>query len=302
MTMWKWMYMFPLFFMMAMIVFTVLIIAVQNRQYKKTEYYEQTRYGYLSVLMNKGRLGEFYTYKYLKSLAGYRRYLFNLYLPKENEETTEIDVILLHESGIYVFESKNYSGWIFGNESQKYWTQTLPMGRGRSQKNKFFNPIMQNKGHLKWLQTFLADQSLPFYSYIVFSDRCTLKKITLTGDDHKVVKRCDLLSAVCQNVAKTGSQLSQEKIDDLFVRLYPLTQMDEARKITHIQNIQQKTEKRVSQPVPAVAETPKAEEPICPRCGGKLVLRTAKKGERQGKQFLGCSRFPKCRYIEELTD
>lgn len=300
--MWKWMYLFPVLFMMAMIVFTVLIIAVQNRQYKKTEYYEQTKYAYLSVLWNKGRLGEFYTYKYLKLLAGYRRYLFNLYLPKENEETTEIDVVLLHESGIYVFESKNYSGWIFGNESQKYWTQTLPMGRGRSQKNKFFNPIMQNKGHLKWLQTFLADQSLPFYSYIVFSDRCTLKKITLTGDDHKVVKRCDLLSAVRQNIAKTGSRLSQEKIDDLFVRLYPLTQMDEAGKITHIQNIQQKTEKRVSQPVPAVAEMPKAEEPICPRCGGKLVLRTAKKGERQGKQFLGCSRFPKCRYIEELTD
>lgn len=302
MTMWKWMYLFPLLFMMAMIVFIIVIIAVQNGQYKKTEYYEQTRYGYLSVLWNKGRLGEFYTYKYLKSLAGYRRYLFNLYLPKENEETTEIDVILLHESGIYVFESKNYSGWIFGNESQKYWTQTLPMGRGHSQKNKFFNPIMQNKGHLKWLQTFLADQSLPFYSYIVFSDRCTLKKITLTSDDHKVVKRCDLLSAVRQNVAKTGSQLSQEKIDELFIRLYPLTQMDEAGKIAHIQTIQQKTEKRVSQPVPAVTEMPKAEEAICPRCGGQLVLRTAKKGERQGKQFWGCSNFPKCRYIEELTD
>lgn len=297
-----WMYLFPLFFMMAMIVLTIVIIAVQNRQYKKTEYYEQTNLPYLRVLFNKGRLGEYYTYQYLKPLAGYKRYLFNLYIPKEKEETTEIDVVLLHESGIYVFESKNYSGWIFGNESQKYWMQTLPAGRGRSQKNKFFNPIMQNKGHLKWLQAFLADSSLPFYSYIVFSDRCTLKKITMAGDDHKVVKRCDLLSAVKQNIAKTGSQLSLEKIDELFIRLYPLTQMDEAGKMAHIQNIQQKAEKRVPKPVPDVAETPKAEESICPRCGAKLVLRTAKKGERQGRQFLGCSRFPKCRYIEELSD
>ena len=82
--MWKWMCLFPLLFMMVMIVFVVLIIVVQNRQYKKTEYYEQTKNSYLSVLFDKGRLGEFYTYKDLKPLDGYKRYLFNLYIPKEN--------------------------------------------------------------------------------------------------------------------------------------------------------------------------------------------------------------------------
>ena len=41
-------------------------------------------------------------------------------------------------------------------------------------------------------------------------------------------------------------------------------------------------------------------EKICPRCGGKLVLRIAKKGENTGKQFYGCERFPKCRYIENI--
>jgi predicted RNA-binding Zn-ribbon protein involved in translation (DUF1610 family) len=36
---------------------------------------------------------------------------------------------------------------------------------------------------------------------------------------------------------------------------------------------------------------------ICPKCGSKLVLRTANKGENAGKQFYGCSNFPKCRFI-----
>ena len=160
------------------VLFAIAVYIVQKKRYEKTEYYQQTQNPYSSVLLNKGRLGEFYTYKYLKSVAGYKRYLFNLYVPKSNGETTELDVVLLHESGIYVFESKNYSGWIFGTESQQYWTQTLPTGRGRSQKNQFYNPILQNKGHLKWLQAFIADQTLPFYSYIVFSDRCTLKNVT----------------------------------------------------------------------------------------------------------------------------
>ena len=156
-----------------MVLAIVVIYAVQNTQYKKTDYYKQTQTPYINVCLNKGILGEFYTYKYLKALNGYKRYLFNLYIPKNNAETTELDIVLLHESGIYIFESKNYSGWIFGTESQQYWTQTLHVGNGRTQKNLFYNPILQNKGHLKWLQTFLVDQSLPVYSYIVFSERCT---------------------------------------------------------------------------------------------------------------------------------
>ena len=62
----------------------VAVYVVQKKQYEKTEYYQQTHYAYGSVRFNKGRLGEFYTYKYLKSLAGYKRDLFNLYVPKSN--------------------------------------------------------------------------------------------------------------------------------------------------------------------------------------------------------------------------
>ena len=284
------------------IVLLSLLYIIQKKQYEKTEYYQQTKNPYRSVQFNKGRLGEFYIYKYLKSLAGYKRYLFNLYIPKNNGEPTELDVVLLHESGIYVFESKNYSGWIFGTESQQYWTQTLPVGRGGSQKNQFYNPILQNKGHLKWIQIFLEDQTLPFYSYIVFSDRCTLKNITLTSAKHYVINRYNLLSAVQQNIAKTGIQLSPEKIDNLFEKLYPFTQIEEAEKMAHITNIQQNTQRSFSQPISNTKVTSNIERIICPRCGEKLVVRIARKGEHQGKKFLGCSNYPKCRYIQNLSD
>lgn len=278
------------------------IYVVQKKQYEKTEYYQQTKNSYFKVRFNKGFLGEFYTYKYLNSLSGNKRYLFNLYIPKSNGETTELDVVLLHESGIYVFESKNYSGWIFGTETQQYWTQTLPAGKRRSQKNQFYNPIMQNKVHIKWLQTFLADQTLPFYSYIVFSDRCTLKNITLTSGQHYVVYRHNLLSALQQNAAKAGMQLSPDKIDLLYEMLYPLTQVNEVQKIMHIQNIQEKYRRGFSQTTLDSTAIRKDIKAVCPRCGGKLVVRTAAKGNRQGKRFLGCSNYPKCRYIENLPD
>ncbi len=284
------------------VLLVIVIYIIQKKQYEKTEYYQQTKNSYMSVQFNKGLLGEFYTYKYLKSLAGYKKYLFNLYIPKSNGESTEVDVVLLHESGIYVLESKNYSGWIFGTESQQYWTQTLPVGQGRSQKNQFYNPILQNKGHIKWLQIFLDDQTLSFYSYIVFSDRCTLKNITLTSGNHHVVNRYDLLSAIQQNVTKVGIQLSPNKIDNLFQKLYPLTQIDETEKMIHIRNIRQNIQNNFSQTISTTNVTPNIEKTICPRCGGKLVVRIATKGARKGKKFFGCSNYPKCKYIESLPD
>lgn len=155
---------------------------------------------------------------------------------------------------------------------------------------------------MKWLRTFLADQTLPFYSYIVFSDRCTLKDITLTSGKHHVINRYNILPAVQQNIAKTDTRLSPGKIDALFEKLYPLTQIDGAEKAAHIRNIQQGTKNGYSQTVSNARTTSDIREKICPRCGGKLVMRTANKGERQGKKFFGCSNYPKCRYAENLPD
>ncbi|MCR5097842.1 MAG: NERD domain-containing protein [Lachnospiraceae bacterium] len=52
--------------------------------------------------------------------------LRNVYLPKDNGETSEVDVIFITQKGIFVFESKNYSGWIFGDEKSQKWTAMLP--------------------------------------------------------------------------------------------------------------------------------------------------------------------------------
>lgn len=297
-------------------------------QYSRTLYYAQTHRSFLSMRLNKGFYGEYLTWKYLEKLSGHKRYLFNCYLPKDKGETTEVDVILLHESGIYVFESKNYSGWIFGDEGQPYWTQTLPAGRGRSRKERFFNPILQNKVHLKWLSQYLDRPLDSFFSYIVFSDRCTLKKITLTSGQHHVVNRYKLLAAVKKNAKKVGRQLSDEEIEALYTTLEPLTQVTEAEKLAHIETVQAKqaavkrsTKAKAAakpeppQSVPAEAATarPSAEPApapdnaasqavaaapaTCPRCGGALILRTAAKGKNAGQKFWGCANFPKCRYM-----
>ncbi len=56
------------------------------------------------------------------------------------------------------------------------------------QKNQFYNPILQNKTHMKWMGNYVGGD-IPLFSLIVFSERCELKKVTVESPNVKVIKR-----------------------------------------------------------------------------------------------------------------
>lgn len=107
-----------MYFLFIIALIAIIIVCLyrwyEEEQYKKTDYYSQTGNSYSEINNDKGLAGEFETWEQLKSLPGYKKSLFNCYIPKRNGGTTEIDFILIHETGIYIFESKNYGGWIYG--------------------------------------------------------------------------------------------------------------------------------------------------------------------------------------------
>ena len=235
-----------------------------------------------------GRRGERLTHRELKlvqMLGRKGKVIKNLYLPKDNGETSEIDVIFITQKGIFVFESKNYSGWIFGDDKGKNWTAMLP----NKQKNYFYNPIKQNKTHLKWMRKYVGED-VPLFSIIVFSERCELKKITVESEDVKVIKRDRVYATVRDIWDAKDDVLSDEKVEELYISLKNVSNVDKEVKEKHIDNINKRLEKR---------ET--ADKKICPRCGSELVLRTAKSGVHAGEQFYGCSAFPKYRYILNIV-
>lgn len=297
----------------------LIVYAYKISKYKKTTYYAQTKCSYFKLQRDKGKLGEYHTYLHLKKYeqAG-SKFLFNVYVPKEDGQTTEVDVLMLATKGIFVFESKNYSGWIFGSENQKNWYQTLPMGKGRqSSKETFFNPIMQNRLHIKSLQSFLG-KDVPMHSVVVFSNRCTFKGIDIKSDQ-QIVHRVDVSGAVATIANKVTDCLTQSDINELYEKLYPCSQVDVSVKENHIANIRKTANaKAVDASCNSLIENSafetkeseecgqnrveqkKEDELMCPKCGGALILRTATKGANAGKQFYGCSNFPKCRYIREL--
>ena len=157
--------------------------------------------------------------------------LRNIYIPKDDGSTSEIDVLYITQKGIFVFESKNCSGWIFGKESDQYWTVSLPNG----QKNKLYNPIRQNRSHIKWLRRYLGKE-IPMFSIIVFSNRCELKKMVVESSDVRVIKWESLYSTVREIWDSVDD--ANIDVDGPYENLEKLTNVDEAVKAAHVESIQ----------------------------------------------------------------
>ncbi|MGM9764022.1 MAG: nuclease-related domain-containing protein [Candidatus Cryptobacteroides sp.] len=119
--------------------------------------------------------------KMLKQGVHPKAIFHDLYLQKKNGEYSQIDIVVATPQGLLAIEVKDYSGWLFGNEGQKYWTQVLNFGK---EKHRFYNPLMQNEGHIKTLRE-QSEQfaSLPIYNVVVFDGNCTLKNISYMSDN-----------------------------------------------------------------------------------------------------------------------
>ena len=95
--------------------------------------------------------------------------LISVIVPARNG-TTQIDHVVVSPYGIFVVETKNYKGWIFGSADQAQWTQSI-----YGKKNRFQNPLRQNYRHIKCLSDYLDLPEDRFHSVVFFIGDCKLK-------------------------------------------------------------------------------------------------------------------------------
>jgi hypothetical protein len=110
-------------------------------------------------------------------------------------KSTQIDNILFTTKKVYVIESKNYSGWIYGSETGNSWTQTFNH-YGKVTKSSFYNPLAQNYGHIKYLSTFLDIPITNFINIVVFSNDSSLKNITTEKPYNHVINKRELVKLI----------------------------------------------------------------------------------------------------------
>ncbi len=119
----------------------------------------------------KGKVGEFLVNLSIRLFLDKSRYhlIKSVTLPTENG-TTQIDHVLVSEFGMFVVETKNMKGWIFGSARQPFWAQKIFRSN-----HKFQNPLHQNYKHVKTLQTLLGLSDHQIHSVVVFMGSSTFK-------------------------------------------------------------------------------------------------------------------------------
>ena len=128
----------------------------------------------------KGNEGERIVKKRLNRLKKSKYTIINDVSFSINGKISQIDHLVVSNFGIFVIETKNYKGMIFGRENDSNWIQVL----GRH-KNQFYSPIRQNLGHIYALKHVLREYNVPkLESIVVFTNRGELKVKSTTPVIH----------------------------------------------------------------------------------------------------------------------
>ena len=222
----------------------------------------------------KGVIGEFFVNIAIKFFLDKQEYqLFkNVMLPTE-DGSTQIDHIVISKYGIFVIETKNMKGWIFGSAHQKQWTQKI-----YKHTSKFQNPLHQNYKHTQILSSCLGVDESILFSVVVFVGDNTFK----TEMPNNVTYASGLIRFIKSKTTQilSGTEISQS-IDKIKSDRLDTTFKNHRAHVKHVQEIKKK----------------KSAEKRCPKCGSQMVLRTAKKGSSAGSKFWGCTQFPKCKIV-----
>lgn len=83
----------------------------------------------------------------------------------------------------------------------------------------------------------IVGSNVPIYSIIAFSERCTLKDVTVDSSNIKVINRQHINKTVKHMSNNSMHSLSQVDIEHIYEILYPYTQMTEYEKLQHINNV-----------------------------------------------------------------
>lgn len=249
--------------------------------------------------------------------------LQDIYLETEDGLGAQIDFIVVTSKLVFLIECKN----LFGNieiDAKGNFIRTMEYG-GKKHKEGIYSPITQNERHMEVLKevkvegkNLLLGAAMrgnfnKFYKSIVV----LANPRTIVNDRYakKVIKdqvlRSDQIINVLKKMNSESKEIRSSKKEMLAIAERLLCRNKDERKeyFTKYQELRDQIE---SEPIidsasqgevkkTVSAENEDKEKMVCPQCGSELVLRTAKKGTNVGQQFYGCTNFPNCRFILNLS-
>ena len=169
----------------------------------------------------------------LKQERPQAKFIQNAYIPKQGNEYTEIDILMIDRTGIYIIEVKNLAGKIVGNwKTDEYLKIEHPNGKTYD----LYNPVIQNTNHYKNLKNVSGLESKLFRSIIVFGDH--------TLFDYKsapiFVRICQIKNLMF-NIEKAALLnpvvIEEHQVEQIYSTLSKYLVKTEKKQEDHIQNL-----------------------------------------------------------------
>lgn len=232
--------------------------------------------------------------------------LHDLYIT-HNGLTAQLDYVIVTRGRTFILECKNLFGNIEVN-SEGDFIRTIKYG-SRYEKEGIYSPITQNKRHLDLLKEIRREQPLNILQKTFFDKSFaeSYRPVVVLANPQTVVNMKYAKKEVKDQVIRADqliSYMQKANEDTVIFHDEEMKQRAESLLSLHKDNPADYTAKyrsmlagKATQETLLEIKTPKEQVLLCPKCGAKMVKRTASKGSYAGKEFWGCSNYPKCKSI-----
>lgn len=191
---------------------------------------------FLSILKAKrrspearGQRGEDSVSGMLSRIAEQRGgYVINDVIIPNGNRTAQIDHIYFAKNGVFLIETKNYSGRVYGNEEQTYWTQVLSYG---NEKNSLYNPIKQNSTHMYALKKIIGS-SVEVTPLVIFVQGNT---------EYINSKKVYTLRQARDLILNSPTKFSEKNISNWYSKIQYYKDHPISTKEEHIEHVKQKS-------------------------------------------------------------
>lgn len=186
-----------------------------------------------SLLMAKSEFLEYKTFNTIKCIDGFKKILVDLLINLDDKKSSQIDLVALHKSGIYVIECKNTSCSISGNYSDEYWSYS---------NNSRYSPLYQNNSHIEALKNKLnIYDDFYFNSIVVFGNK---SNFNINNDSYDkqfynpyIINQKDIKSTLYKISKEKEDLLSDDELINIYQKLSAYSRPTPKDKLRHLEYV-----------------------------------------------------------------
>ncbi|MFB5088114.1 nuclease-related domain-containing protein [Psychrobacillus sp. PGGUH221] len=195
-----------------------------------------------------GELGEYKVNIQLEQLPKNNKYLSDVLISNLHAKSgySQIDHVIFTTYAIFVIETKNYSGTIYGDRSRGQWSV--------NGKFSLMNPFNQNYGHIQAIKAVLETvDEKQFVSMVSFTKRCTFKvneELRKIQSNDLIVYDTELSEFIRRkiNILKLQNKeplFSNEELQDLYNKLKNANITASEIRDKHVEKLKNKDSKEI---------------------------------------------------------